>query len=182
MQMIAHVHGCDSQRMNVCLIQQAFHPRTGPVRNHTNLQHALLQHKVCAPGLRDVLLDGAAGGPVVEEACHTAVDLEGGDEKEAALQHVDLPVVWVCGCVGVWVCGCVCVGGASMTVGGGEGGQVLVGLSEVQEIWVAWGQQVEQAKVMGVAGSTAGSREELPTMWARNSSLLAAAFLPVASE
>ena len=62
--------------------------------HRTHLQHILLQDEVVAPRLRHVLLHGAAGRAVVVEARHRAVDLEGGDEEEAALQGVELRVGW----------------------------------------------------------------------------------------
>lgn len=55
-----------------------------------HLQHALLQHEVLPPELREVALDGAAGRAKVVEAGHAAVDLERRDVKQSPLQRVDL--------------------------------------------------------------------------------------------
>lgn len=40
--------------------------------------------------LRHVLLDGAARRAIVIEACHAAIDLEGGDVEQAPLQRIGL--------------------------------------------------------------------------------------------
>ena len=68
------------------------HHTTTPIHSYTpaHLEHVLLEDEVVAPGLRHILLHGAAGGAVVVEAGHGSVDLEGGDEEEAALQGVEL--------------------------------------------------------------------------------------------
>lgn len=42
-----------------------------------------------APGLSEVLFDGAAGGAVVVKASDASVDFERGDEEETALHYVE---------------------------------------------------------------------------------------------
>lgn len=55
-----------------------------------HLKHGLLQDEMLAPQLCDILLDGATRRPKVIETCHTAIDLEGGNEEEPSLQNIRL--------------------------------------------------------------------------------------------
>lgn len=75
----------------------------GRHRGALDLEHVLLEHKVLAPRLREVLLDRAAGRAVVVEAGDGAVDLERGDVEHAALEQVGLRMFCV---VSVGCCYC----------------------------------------------------------------------------
>ena len=56
----------------------------------SHLEHGLLQDEVLPPELRDVLLDCAAWGAKVKEACHAPIYFEGGYCEQLPLHDAGL--------------------------------------------------------------------------------------------